>query len=343
MSKKELSTEDVIELIRKKRKALAIYVLIILLVAIYFVTANSIKYDSTVTVYPVQHVSGSTTIMNEDNPWGKTFLAQPNEVNQIQAWAHSTQLIDHIIQRFNLYECDTALKHCKEKARRSLANDYEVFVNVYGGIELKVHNRDKYKAAEIANAMAKEIDILNRTHISERIKRAWQQQNSLLKEIEKELAVMVDTLQDTRGKYNIYDPKVGGEIISEQFINTLYDLNFSSGRLSFLQRHYASSDTMIINLKARVQGLKQKYKLLTAKGDNQSVGNFSVISKISEKILKLTYEIETLTKQPGIKPATKAPEVKWAAGARRCGRWWPRNSLMCLPETRLTARQASLE
>lgn len=189
-----------------------------------------------------------------------------NDIDRLLAIAESNELIDYLIQKFDLfthYAIDPQKPKAAVLVRKKLLSLYEVTKTPKDAILLEIEDKEPEMAAALANAARDQIDAINRNII-----KAAQQQNSeaLKNEIANKQDLMrqySDSLQSLRERYGIYDITTQQEVLSTEAANLDQQLASAGARLSaYKQRSGRVAQDSIAKLGIQLQGLKQaKIKL----------------------------------------------------------------------------------
>lgn len=189
-----------------------------------------------------------------------------NDIDRLLAIAESNELIDFLVQEFDLfthYDIDPAKPKAAVMVRKKLLGLYEVTKTPKDAILLQIEDKDPEMAAKLANAARARIDYINR-----HIVKAAQQQNSeaIRGEIANKEALMQqysDSLQNLRERYKIYDIVTQQEVLSTEAASLEQKLASTGARLgAYRQRSGRAAQDSVAKLSIQVEGLRQaKIKL----------------------------------------------------------------------------------
>ncbi|HEY1939981.1 MAG TPA: Wzz/FepE/Etk N-terminal domain-containing protein [Candidatus Angelobacter sp.] len=123
-------------------------------------------YTADVKIVPPQNAPSASGILNQLGPLATAAasgkdLSLHGPSDMYVAMLHSRTVADALIQRFSLMNLYKAKRHID--ARMRLDSDTMITISKENVISISVTDRDKYRAAEIANAYVEELLKLTRT------------------------------------------------------------------------------------------------------------------------------------------------------------------------------------
>ena len=184
----------------------------ILSVFIYFLTVfiSPRTYQSGAIIYN----TGSTNKGNGSR--NEQVVQDLNDGYTIINWVYSTELVDHLISKFNLYDhygIDTISKDAYAKCFNAVSNNVAVSITPYNAVKITVKDKDRILASRIANEILNQVDDLNEQMVIARKKQVVHEYDVLLDELSREvnsqrdsikiLAASLSRLKTTSGNYSV--------------------------------------------------------------------------------------------------------------------------------------------
>lgn len=202
-----------------------------------------------------------------------------NDIDRLLAIAESNELVDHLVDSFNLYthyDIDPEKPRASVLVQRKFFGLYEVTKTARDAISIKVEDEDPVIAAGLANAAREYTD-----HLSRRIIKDAQRKNieALRTEINSKrnrLLSLTDSLAKLRVTYEIYDLETQMEVMSTD--------------LALMQQK-------IVNTGARIEA----YQGSRIRGANDSIAKLNVSLKGLE-MAKISLDSQLLELNEGVAP-----------------------------------------
>jgi len=187
------SNQELIKYIKQKRIPVFLGGLSFVFAYLLFLLFYPKKYESSAVIYNSN--KNRTESLKQDNT-----LQGLNESYTIINWVYSTQLINHVISKFNLYqhyEIDKshpdAYSSCFEEASSAIS----INLTPYGAVKITVKDKNRFLAAALTNEIIYQIDKLNEQKVIENRKYVIREYEFLLKEF----TVDVNSQHDSIGKF----------------------------------------------------------------------------------------------------------------------------------------------
>lgn len=204
------------------------------------------------------------------------FYGDDYDVDRILTIANSSELAEHLIRDFKLYEhydIDTNMLLAPFKVQQKLRGLYTVQKNKYNAIELSVEDKDKVLAAKMANAARQKVDAIAGYLIKQTQSKLIEAYDANNKGKELYLTALSDTLRKLRERYGIYDLKSQSEIMATLVSDAEATLSRNKAKYDYLKKEAPQLSDSIALLKANITGLEQELKALT---DPASTSNFNL-------------------------------------------------------------------
>ena len=175
---KQFNLIAVVEAMQKRFKPIAI-ISILVLIGAYIVTHPGLKilppkYESHTVVFPANLSMSDRPYLFESNSAVDVQLEQfgdKHDVDRLVSIAISGQVLSHLVDKFGLIEHyeikKEKVKYPFTAAISKLKDNYQAYKNEYGGVEVWVTDKDKEKAAAMANEAVIVADRINRDMLLE--------------------------------------------------------------------------------------------------------------------------------------------------------------------------------
>ncbi|MEO5571862.1 MAG: hypothetical protein ABIT08_13285 [Bacteroidia bacterium] len=105
---------------------------------------------------------------------GDFINTNASSVNRIFKFAYSSEMMDHLIKKFNLYkyyQIDPTQTFAYEKVISTLSNRIHLHKSEPTTIVITVTDRDRFQAASIANEIALMLNTINENYLKKQLKR----------------------------------------------------------------------------------------------------------------------------------------------------------------------------
>ncbi len=297
------------QLVRRYRRMIALVVALGTLSAtvVAFMLPN--EYSSTVNAVPPKRqqtglesmVSGLSSALRD---FGLTRLggARPSSGGyDFIVVLQSRSLLDSLIERFDLvkaYEITDARSpdSARALARKELLDRYEIEIDAAGNYLITITDRDRYRAAamanavvEIANTIARELDVRENqvflAGIQQRLDAALARMDAL-----------ADSLEAVSRKTLMYSPLEQARAAASAIAEAKAQLLSQEIVLGVLQERYGDDDPATQQQRRVVESLRQKVQ--EAENRPGFVGNFSLreAPRAAYDYLRYYTELETMMK-----------------------------------------------
>ena len=217
----------------------------------------------------------------------RAYYGIDEDIDRILAIAESGELINYIIQEFNLYE-HYDINPDNEKAAHRIRQKFLKYYNVkktkFESIELSVEDKDKQKATDMANAARVKIDEIAQRLIKENQAIQMETYKSNIAKNVADAKLMGDSLFRVRQRFGIYDSSTQGESLSSQLFGAKARLANNKARLGIMEESRGARRDSVFAIKARIKGLEKEIESLQSAVDKFAEGLAQV--KALEDILE---------------------------------------------------------
>ncbi len=203
MEKEKYNSFNLVMFIWKWKTPILIICLLTAVLSFVFSTSYFIRprFKSTAVVYAPRTNSIAKILLNEQNYNERLDIkayAIDDETEQMMQILKSRPIQDSIIQRFSLYEyydIDPNEKYAKDKMYKAVNGSIMVERTRYGAISISVTDWDPQQASDIANEIVRLMDIVKNNVERDRAAAAYEVLKTQLIEIEKEVAIVNDSIR----------------------------------------------------------------------------------------------------------------------------------------------------
>lgn len=238
------------------------------------------KFKSTVIIYPTRSNSISKALLSDIPGSTNDILLYGDEEQQEQLLQilNSNRMIDDVNERFDLftaYELDEKEKHRDTYMRLIYKDHVSAKPTRYGSVEIVVLDKDAQRAAEMANFMSDQIDVIKQEMLRERAGKGLLIVEQNIVEVEAELKWLNDSLVELR-KHGVHEYNSQSERFNEQLGLAIVQgkqgaIKNLEARFDTLAKYggaYIAIQSLIYNNLTRLSALREQYD--RAKADLES-------------------------------------------------------------------------
>jgi len=192
---------EIIKLLQQWKWKLLIVIFIAGIIALIASMLMDEYYESSMTFYPAnpEQTNRNLLFQKETNQDMATF-GDKQDVDRLITMGKSGQIISYCIAHFKLwdhYKIDSTSKYAHTKMQKRFKENFNIFKNEYGAIEVHVLDTDAKQAAAMANAIVDKIDAINIEMISSNKNEIVKLFESLKIEKQIQLQIAQDSLRNT--------------------------------------------------------------------------------------------------------------------------------------------------
>jgi uncharacterized protein involved in exopolysaccharide biosynthesis len=220
------------------------------------------------------------------------YFGSGEDIDRIMTIASSNELVDRLIKEFSLYKhyrIDSSGQKSSHKIRKHFFELYKVEKTKYDAIELSIEDKDPKLAAEMTNAARKQAEEIARSMVRKSQLAQMETYEQSIKDGQKWLDLLGDSLMQLRQKYAIYNPGTQGQLIASSLAATQSQATMLSGKLeSFKADPRTPRDTIII-IKANLEGTLRQLKRLEEDVKLYNEGS-SLVSIVNDQLDKSRFQ-----------------------------------------------------
>ncbi|QMU31353.1 GumC domain-containing protein [Adhaeribacter radiodurans] len=253
-------------------------------------------YRSTAIFYPTNLPDLETTLNPEFILNGEklTLSMSSDDADRLISIGQSEPLLRHIIQKFNFaqhyrYPANDTSDKVRQKVLEEFLYNYSIAQNNRSAVEVSFDDADKYFAAQVANTITQQIDVINQqltlTNQQKMVNSYAQRQQFL----QKELLKTQDSLVAARRQYGIFgtttaehESRPESRYLAERLVQTETDLQQARATLKSYQAQLSGSHDKIITLKADIKGLEAALNALKSATSGNSINLESYVAGTDE-------------------------------------------------------------
>ncbi len=191
-----------------------------------------------------------------------------SDIDRMLTIAESNQLVDYLIDSFNLYEhydIEKGSAKADNAVRKTFRGLYDIAKTKRDAIQLDIEDVDPELAARIAKAAREKINLSSQELIKSSQKKVIAAFLQDIKSKEKQLQILSDTLQQLRLKYGIYNSEAQSESLTSKLAATESQLVSSQARLAAFQQKGNRFRDSVSVYDVKVSGLNEELVQLNLK------------------------------------------------------------------------------
>ena len=251
-------------------------VIIVLLLPVY--------YRATTTFLAASPDQAKPELLFGEGNMRSEYYGNANDIDRLMTIANSNELIEFLIDSFDLYkvyDIDPTHPRAPFLAKREFHSLYEIEKTKRDAIEIIIEDRDKQRAADIANTAREKINELALALIKEGQAKAINTFNSDIASKQEFLKVLGDSLAEIRKTYSIYNIDAQSENLTSQYTEAEAKLVRNRSKLEVLKDTPGIPRDTLSMIKALVTGLEEEVKVLDKKiaSFNDGLGVFEALQK----------------------------------------------------------------
>ncbi len=179
------------------------FIIIVIVLAAAISTIIALRkpdyYKSTAIFYPSNIATYDRVILfsTESSDKVLNYFGTKEDVSRMLAIARSNDLIDDVIQKFDLaksYGIDSSSNRWRFKVRKQFESNYKAIRTELGNIELSIWDQNPQTASEMVNYIMNETDRINTAMVVDRYKGISEKINVQLTEKGRALQKLTDSL-----------------------------------------------------------------------------------------------------------------------------------------------------
>jgi hypothetical protein len=217
------------------------------------------------------------------------YYGTPDDLNRILAIAESAELREHLTKKYNLYaryeydSVDLKSRHDFEEHFKEL---YNVEKNKLDAIELSMEDKEPEFAQKITLAAREFINLKATELIKNNQSKMGLNFESSLKQQEKELIQLEDSLRKLRTTFGIYNAEMQSKNITDLYNIAQARLARVSAQVRALEKEPRANQDTIIMMRSLVKGLENEIATLSKNNIatfNNGVGAIEVLTQVHEQ------------------------------------------------------------
>lgn len=264
---RDIQLKDTILAIRKHPWKMGAILFLVAVVLVWYFMKLPFDYKST-AIFFVK----SSSLTDHQNLFLEASAAKNIVSNQDDNFravniAFSTEVIDHIISKFNLYEhyhIDSIGSDSHDMVTHQYKSKFLVEEDFFKGIRITFSDNDRYLAARILNEVIAKTEEINRRMLVEGRRKVLDYYESYHNDVNNKLEKITQDYIQIKSNYKKLSPT--DNIISDIFLQhkkNQYSLQYTKAKLGAIEDNKEISDTMLIRLKTEVEGLSAQYSATT--------------------------------------------------------------------------------
>ncbi|MEZ4987540.1 MAG: Wzz/FepE/Etk N-terminal domain-containing protein [Saprospiraceae bacterium] len=266
--------------------------IIVLLLPVY--------YKATTTFYAISPDQSTPELIFGEGLNAPQLYGNENDIDRILTISQSDELIDFLVDSFNLYEhydIDPNSLRGLFYVRRQFNGLYEVTKDKRDAIQLDMEDRDPELAAKIATAARFRINELGQALIKKTQQRSITTYLQTIASKEEQLKTLSDTLERIRRDYGIFNTEAQSESLTSLASSTETQLSSHIAKLEAYKAMGNRFRDSVAIFEVRVAGLQEELNLVNnrlAKFNEGLSSMYLYTRQYQEANTSLSYDKERL-------------------------------------------------
>lgn len=252
-------------------------------------------YQATTVFYAASpDLAKPEILFNRGSQLRSFYYGGENDIDRILTIGESAELLHYLVDSFDLYqhyEINPDRPKARYHVQEELLELYEVTKNKRDAIELSVEDKQPERAAQMANAARTKINHLAQQLIKKNQQRTLKAYQDNIRNKEKELRVLGDSLAQLRARYDIYNVESQSELLADRSSTAKANLVRNQRRLTVLRENRSVPRDTITYLEATVSGMREQVDSLQAQMERFRNG-MSLVQQLEKQYTEAN---ETLT------------------------------------------------
>lgn len=190
------------------------------------------------------------------------FFGGNSEMNRILNVAKSSELINYIVKKYDLYahyEIDSTELEAPHYVTEDFLKLYKVNKNAENAVEISIEDTDREKTADMVWAILGKIDEINSRLTKDNQRRILESFEKKLLNKQAEYDTTTDSIRVLRAKYGIVNVEAQEEFLSNLVVETEAALSSKQARLKALEEssHKSPRDTLR-KLRSNIKSLENQ-------------------------------------------------------------------------------------
>ncbi len=232
-------------------------------------------YKATTTFLAGSPDQANPKLLFEEGTREANYYGTGNDIDRILTIAKSSELLDFLIDSFELYkhyDINPDLPKAPFRVREELLSYYEITKTNRDAIELSIEDVNREMAAQMTNAARERIDEIVQRLVKNTQEKALKTYSKSIEALENKIAYLSDTLIILREKYGIYNTVSQGNELTSKLSATENNLALTGARLRVLEKSRGVKRDTITKLRSIMAGLETQKDTLKAKLQRFNVG-----------------------------------------------------------------------
>ena len=258
----------ILKTLYKWKKAIIIACLIAGIGSSIIVLLLPVYYKASTTFVVASPDQAKPEILFSQGNLEPELFGNTNDIDRVLTIAESNELIDFLIDAFQLYEhYDIAPDSPKAPyyVKQVFFDLYDIKKTTRDALQLSMEDEDPEQAAAMAKAAREKIAEITQRILKQSQKKTIEAYQNDIQAKEKYLKIMGDSLSVLRDSFGIYNQDAQTEGITTQLDKVESDLTFNQAKLTLLKKQSGTKRDTLRNVQARVAGLEEEVNYLRGK------------------------------------------------------------------------------
>jgi len=222
LSKRNDNLLGVIETIFAWKKEIIIVCAIAFVGSAIVAMLKTVYYEASTTFYAASPDLAAPEFIFGGVSDAMEYYGKDSDIDRVLSIGKSGELAQYLINKYDLYnhyDVDTADMKAPYYVRLIYDDLINIKQNKYDAIVFSVEDEDRELAATIANDARGKIDEIGQRMIKESQKKVLDTYRANIQEKQNALAILNDSLENTREKYGVFNTETQGQVLSSSLGN----------------------------------------------------------------------------------------------------------------------------
>lgn len=266
------------------------------LIAVIYCLVIPNYYKSTATFYPANPRIASRGALFGGADEALDFFGGTDETNRILNMAHSPEVINYIVDKYDLYahyDIDSTELEAPHYVMEDFLKLYKVKKNAEDAIEISIEDTDREKTADMVWAVLGKINEINNRLTKSNQRSILASFKKRMVDKQAEYNTSTDSMGVLRAKYGIVSVESQEEFLTTLVVKTESALAVNRARLKASKKSSIVPRDTIQILKSNIQSLESQLFDLTSPKSKSNI-NIDKFNKGREKVTLLSLRQEAL-------------------------------------------------
>lgn len=192
----------------------------------------------------------------------RDVYGEDEDIDRLLTIANSNAVRDYLVKKYDLfthYDIDSSTQKGRTKIQKRFKKLYTTTKTKYEAIELAIEDEDPVLSMDMVNDAVGKINQISQDLIKGSQKQLLSNYTQSIKDKEKTIAILSDSISSSMAKYGVFNTKSQGQVLAELKSSTQALLADQKARFSIFKNKASFRDSLPL-LEARIAGQTQKLR-----------------------------------------------------------------------------------